>query len=148
MRYLLTWRRGIVTAAVLISVGVLVKFPIRAGSASSGQPGAPARSRTENVVLVTLDGARTQEIFGGLDLDVLRSTLPADGVVEETRAYKRYWAPTPEAARERLMPFFWTVFMAQHGSIAGNLARGSSVRVTNRHRFSYPGYAELLLGEA
>ena len=38
--------------------------------------------------------------------------------------------------------------MAQHGSIAGNVALGSSVRVTNRHRFSYPGYAELLVGEA
>jgi hypothetical protein len=148
MRHLRTWRRGIVTAAVLISVGVFVRVPVSAGSASFLQPGAAARSRTENVVLITLDGARTQEIFGGLDLDVLRSTLPKDGMVEQTRAYKRYWAPTPEASRERLMPFFWTVIMAQHGSIAGNLARGSSVRVTNRHRFSYPGYAELLLGEA
>jgi hypothetical protein len=137
-----------ITAAVLIAVGVLVRVSVSAGSVSSVQPGAPARSRTENVVLITLDGARTQEIFGGLDLDVLRSTLPKDGMVEQTRAYKRYWAATPEAARERLMPFFWTVIMAQHGSIAGNLARGSSVRVTNRHRFSYPGYAELLLGEA
>ncbi|PYR05753.1 MAG: phosphoglyceromutase, partial [Acidobacteria bacterium] len=30
------------------------------------QPAAPAGRRTENVVLVTLDGVRTQEIFGGL----------------------------------------------------------------------------------
>ncbi|PYR03304.1 MAG: hypothetical protein DMF97_02305 [Acidobacteria bacterium] len=137
-----------ITAAVLLAAGVLVRFPISAGSVSSVQPGAPGRSRTENVVLITLDGARAQEIFGGLDLDVLRSTLPNDRRAEQTRAYERYWAATPEAARVKLMPFFWTVIMAQHGSIAGNLARGSSVRVTNRHRFSYPGYAELLLGEA
>jgi Type I phosphodiesterase / nucleotide pyrophosphatase len=148
MRNLRTWRRRTITTAVLIALAVLVRFPVSAGSASSVQPGAPAGSRTENVVLITLDGARTQEIFRGLDLDILRSTLPPDGMVEQTRAYKRYWAPTPEASRERLMPFFWTVIVAQHGSIAGNLARGSSVRVTNRHRFSYPGYAELLLGEA
>ena len=38
--------------------------------------------------------------------------------------------------------------MTEHGSIAGNRARGSAVRVTNRHRFSYPGYAEILVGEA
>ena len=37
--------------------------------------------------------------------------------------------------------------MAQHGSIAGNPALGSSVRLANRHRFSYPGYSEILLGE-
>ena len=83
-----------IPAAVLIAVGVLVRFPVSAGSVSS-QPGAPARSRTENVVLITLDGARTQEIFGGLDLDVLRSTLPKDRMAEQTRAYERYWAATP-----------------------------------------------------
>ena len=38
--------------------------------------------------------------------------------------------------------------MREHGSIAGNAQRESSVTLTNRHRFSYPGYAELLLGEA
>ena len=41
--------------------------------------GPAARSQTvdpgDAVVLVTLDGARTEEIFGGLDLDVLKSTL-------------------------------------------------------------------------
>ena len=29
----------------------------------------------DNVVLITIDGARVQEMFGGLDLDILRSTL-------------------------------------------------------------------------
>jgi hypothetical protein len=38
--------------------------------------------------------------------------------------------------------------MREHGSIAGNAQLGSSVTLTNRHRFSYPGYAEVLLGEA
>jgi hypothetical protein len=148
MGHLRTWRRRIVAAAVLTAVAVVARFPVSVRSATSGQPATPGGSRTQNVVLITLDGARTQEIFAGLDLDVLRSTLPQEAMVEQTRAYKRYWAPTPEASRERVMPFLWTVIMAQHGSIAGNLARGSSVRVTNRHRFSYPGYAELLIGEA
>jgi hypothetical protein len=46
------------------------------------------------------------------------------------------------------MPFFWRELMTRHGSIAGNAARGSSVTLGNGHRFSYPGYAEILLGEA
>jgi hypothetical protein len=46
------------------------------------------------------------------------------------------------------MPFFWRSLVTEQGSIAGNRAHGSIVRVTNRHRFSYPGYAEILVGEA
>ena len=46
------------------------------------------------------------------------------------------------------MPFFWDTLMRDHGSIAGNRARGSHFGVTNRHRFSYPGYAEILTGAA
>jgi hypothetical protein len=46
------------------------------------------------------------------------------------------------------MPFFWGTLMREHGSIAGNVRAGSSVTLTNTHRFSYPGYAEILLGEA
>src|SRR5438309_6425800 len=124
---------------------------VGAGPASAPRAQAPATrqiAQIANVILITLDGVRTQEIFGGLDLDVLRSTVHRDAKVEETRAYQRYWAATPEARRERLMPFFWRALMVEHGSIAGNRSHGSAVRVTNRHRFSYPGYAEILTGEA
>lgn len=100
-----------------------------------------------NVILITLDGARLQEIFGGLDLDVLKSRLKKDQQVETTPAYTRYWAATAEERRAKVMPFFWTEWLAKHGSIAGNRARGSRFGITNRHRFSYPGYAEILTGE-
>ena len=46
------------------------------------------------------------------------------------------------------MPFFWTEWMAGHGSIAGNRVLESRFGITNTHRFSYPGYAEILTGEA
>ena len=110
-------------------------------------PADAQRAPISNVVLVTLDGARWQEIFGGLDVDILRSTV-GNRAVEDTETYRRYWAPTPEARRERLMPFFWDTLMTRHGSIAGNPALGSHVQITNTHRFSYPGYAEILTGEA
>ena len=101
----------------------------------------------DNVILITLDGARIEELFGGLDLEILRSTLRPEQKVEDSPAYRRFWADTPKARREKLLPFFWTTLMAQHGSIAGNPALGSSVKLANRHRFSYPGYSEILLGE-
>lgn len=108
---------------------------------------ARAQGRTENVILITLDGARTEEIFGGLDLEILRA-ITKDGEIEQTALYKKYWAATPEARREKLMPFFWGTLMKQHGSIAGNRALGSTVEITNTHRFSYPGYSEILTGQA
>ena len=109
------------------------------------QQGRPTPSR--NVILVTLDGVRVEEMFGGLDLAVLRSTVEK-GAVEETTSYKNFWAPTPTERRERLMPFLWRTLMTRYGSIAGNGAKGSKATITNRHRFSYPGYAEILTGQA
>jgi hypothetical protein len=107
-----------------------------------------AQTPPRNVILITLDGARHQEIFTGLDAEIVQSTLKDGQTLEQSPLYKRYWAPTPEARRAKLMPFFWTEWMAQAGSIAGNPARGSRVSLTNTHRFSYPGYAEILTGEA
>jgi Type I phosphodiesterase / nucleotide pyrophosphatase len=113
---------------------------------------APAGATTwatdaANVVLVTLDGVRIQEMFGGLDESVARA-LVKDGRVEDTPLWQRYWAPTREERRRKLMPFLWGTLLAEHGSIAGDQAAGSIVRVTNRHRFSYPGYSEIATGAA
>jgi len=103
--------------------------------------------RTERVVLVTLDGARWQEVFTGLDEALLREVTPKEVDITATQTYQRFWAATPEARRERLMPFLWRTF-ARNGAIAGNRTLGSKVTVSNRHRFSYPGYSELLTGQA
>jgi hypothetical protein len=105
-------------------------------------------SAGDNLILITLDGARTEEIFGGLDVNILRSTLSEKAVVEDQEVFKRFRGATPEARRAALMPFFWGELMTRHGSIAGNPRAGSAVTLTNTHRFSYPGYAEVLLGEA
>jgi hypothetical protein len=112
---------------------------------------APASTQapsSDRVILITLDGARVEEVFAGLDPAVFTSTLRKGQTLEDQPAYRRFWAETPQARREKLMPFFWRTLMARHGSIAGNKAAGSSVTLTNTHRFSYPGYSEILLGEA
>jgi hypothetical protein len=105
-----------------------------------------ARDNGDRVILVTVDGARTQEIFGGMDLDVFRSTLKDPATIESTETYKKFWAASPEERRRKLMPFFWSL-VSKDGSIAGDHHAGSSVRLRNGHWFSYPGYAEILLGE-
>jgi hypothetical protein len=111
---------------------------------ASQAPATP--NTTENVILVTLDGARTQEIFGGLDVDILASTLKEDQKLEAQPSYVRYWAPTQEERRQKLMPFLWQL-VSNDGSIAGDRSVGSAVQLRNRLWFSYPGYAEILLGE-
>ncbi|HMB81184.1 MAG TPA: hypothetical protein VKI43_13995, partial [Vicinamibacterales bacterium] len=107
-----------------------------------------AQSPSPSVVLVTLDGARIEELFGGLDAEIVRSQLTRGQRLEEQPIYKRFWAPTPEERRAKLMPFFWGTLMRDLGSIAGNPARGSRVHLTNAHAFSYPGYSEMLTGRA
>ena len=107
-----------------------------------------ADRRTDNIVLVTLDGARWQEVFSGLDERLLRAAGPKETDITSLAVYKRFAAATAEERRAKLLPFLWDTLMTRHGSIAGNRALGSHVSVTNQHRFSYPGYSELVTGEA
>ena len=99
------------------------------------------------LVIITLDGVRTTELFGGLDRDTYKAASKSAEWADEA-TYQSYWAETPQARREKLMPFFWGEWMSQHGSVIGNRALGSQMDLRNRHRFSYPGYSEILTGQA
>jgi hypothetical protein len=102
-----------------------------------------AQRKTENVILVTLDGFRWQEMFSGADEALMNKE---NGGVENVDALKKaFWRDTPAARRETLMPFFWSV-IAKQGQIFGNANRGSAAKVTNGKNFSYPGYNEILTG--
>jgi hypothetical protein len=107
-------------------------------------PGLPAQHRTENVVLVTLDGWRWQELFTGADSALVRQRRY---VRDTTALISQFWRASPVERRTILMPFFWNT-LAQKGQLYGNRSGGSRVDVTNTHRFSYPGYNEILLGYA
>src|SRR5258706_128465 len=85
------------------------------------------------VVLITLDGARIEEIFGGLDAAIVASQLKPGERLEDQPIHRRFWAPTAEERRAKLMPFFWGTLMREHGSIAGDPARGSRVHLANNH---------------
>jgi hypothetical protein len=95
-----------------------------------------------NVVLITLDGLRGEEVFTGAD----KRLIAADnGVKEPEKCLDSFWTEDPVERRRRLLPFLWSR-MESDGWIAGDIDRNSIVRVTNGMYFSYPGYNEILTG--
>ena len=106
---------------------------------------AEAEPRTRNVLLVTIDGLRWQEVFNGADAALFDKA--GGGVPDNTLAALRaeFWDGSPDARRRKLMPFVWQS-IAPQGQIFGNRALGSAVSVLNAERISYPGYNELLTG--
>ena len=99
--------------------------------------------KTKNLVLVTADGLRWQEAFRGID-PLLMSREDA-GMKDAEQLRASLWAESLEQRRQLLMPFLWNE-LVPHGVIFGNRDRGSTVTLRNRHRFSYPGYSEILTG--
>lgn len=100
---------------------------------------------TTHVILVTIDGLRWQDVFTGADNRMMDKDH--GGVVDLLALRKRFWRGEPEARREVLMPFLWRV-VAKDGQVFGDPALHAPAVVTNGHKFSYPGYSELLCGFA
>jgi hypothetical protein len=109
--------------------------------------GAAPADNGHNIVLVTLDGVRVQEFFGGMDPVIAKAPEAQSGIYDADVSSKRWWRETPEARREALMPFIWKT-LAPAGIVLGNQAKGSKVTVRNDQWFSYPGYSEILTGQA
>ena len=106
-------------------------------------PPARGAEASPRVVLVTLDGLRWQELFGGAQEKFFDER--AGGVRDLPGLRARYWRDTPEARREALLPFLWQV-MARQGQVFGDPQAGSPAKLTNGKKFSYPGYSEMLCG--
>lgn len=100
--------------------------------------------KTENVILITLDGMRWQEVFTGADSLLVDDT----GMIESPGSLlAEFWNVNPLVRREKLFPFFWNT-LAKEGQIYGNRAYGNFVNNQNTMWFSYPGYNEFLCGFA
>ncbi|MEI8621908.1 alkaline phosphatase family protein [Pseudoalteromonas sp. B129b] len=97
----------------------------------------------QNVVLVTLDGVRWQEVFYGADNSLINNT---DFVKKPEQLNTQFWAKTANERQQLLMPFL-TQVVAKKGIIIGDRANGSTMSVSNPWYFSYPGYNEILTGE-
>jgi len=120
------------------------------GFAPTGMSQALGAHKTENVIVVMIDGMRWQEVFRGADGGLIKTLGPdALGAPKEraARAQQLYSRATPSERRQALMPFLWTV-VATQGQIFGNRDVGSDSQVINGLNFSYPGYSERLTGFA
>jgi len=106
---------------------------------------AAAPRQTRNIILITADGLRWQDLFGGMD-PMLKDQKSA-GMDGAPGMNAKLWRDSAEERRNALMPFFWGT-LAPKGVVLGNVNKGSSVRVTNSFRVSYPGYSEILTGRA
>ena len=62
-------------------------------------------NRTENVVLVTTDGLRRQEVFGGIDKSLMHAEKA--GMKNARRLREKLWHDSAVERRKRLLPFFW-----------------------------------------
>ena len=101
-----------------------------------------SQSKTENIVIVTLDGMRWQEVFGGADSAILKNkkyTKDSSGTSND------FWLAESNERRKKLFPFLWNTVAAQ-GQLYGNRWVGNKVDNANRYWFSYPGYNEIFTG--
>lgn len=101
-----------------------------------------AQLKTENVIIITLDGFRWQEVFAGADSIIINS----EKFTEDRKGMnEKFWAGTPDERRKKLLPFFWNT-LAQQGQILGNRWHNNFVNNANPYWFSYPGYNEIFTG--
>lgn len=99
--------------------------------------------KTENIIIITTDGFRWQEVFKGLD-----SKIAGDkNFNQDDKSYinKKYKSFDDKESRKKIMPFLWSEIAAK-GQIYGNRDLGNKVDVSNPYWFSYPGYSEIMTG--
>lgn len=105
--------------------------------------GVITNAQSPNLVVITLDGTRWQEIYKGADYSLLTDTR----FVQDTALMlQQYWHEDENERRKKLMPFFWSV-IASKGQLFGNRQFDNKVNVANLYKISYPGYNEMFSGK-
>lgn len=102
-----------------------------------------AQQKIENIIVVTTDGFRWQEVFGGMDSAIAGNATFNQGKKDEIN--QQYWHNEATERRKKLWPFLWST-VASQGQIYGNRAYDNKVDNANRYWFSYPGYNEIFTG--
>lgn len=100
-------------------------------------------TKTKNLVVITLDGYRWQEVFKGADSVLLHAEK--FNTQDSIDRIRKYWRADASERRRSLMPFLWN-HLEKHGRIYGNRDLGNKVNVSNPYWFSYPGYSEIFSG--
>lgn len=103
-----------------------------------------SQQKSENVIIITLDGMRWQEIFGGID-----SSIVLDNSFNQKKSqelFEKYAGKTKTESRQKLMPNFWNIF-SKNGQIYGNRTYQNEIAVSNPYKISFPGYSEIFCGK-
>lgn len=106
---------------------------------------AASQRQTENIIIVTTDGFRWQELFGGMDSTIANNPKFNQG--DSEYLYKKYWSADADGRRKMLLPFIWNK-IGTSGQLFGNRWLGCRVDNANPYWFSYPGYSEIMTGYA
>lgn len=101
--------------------------------------------QAENIIIITTDGFRWQELFEGMDSSIANDRKFNQG--DSAYIFKKYWSNDVKERREKLLPFIWSVVEGK-GQLYGNRNYNNKVNNANPHRFSYPGYSEIMTGFA
>src|SRR3712207_6510534 len=101
---------------------------------------ARAQQQVDRLIVVSTDGLRWQEVFGGMDSGIAVQKAFNQG--DSAALFEKYGHPDAEERRKRLLPFFWNTITGQ-GQIYGNRNYGNYVNTANKYWFSYPGYNEI-----
>lgn len=101
------------------------------------------QSHAENIIIITTDGFRWQEVFGGMDSAIANQPRYNQG--DSNYIFKKYWSDSVAERRRKLLPFLWNT-VAVNGQIYGNRRFGNNVDNSNPYWFSYPGYSEIFCG--
>ena len=100
------------------------------------------KRQTENIIIVTLDGMRWQEVFNGADKELLKNKQYTK---DSAATSSKFWDDDITVRRRKLFPFLWSV-IAEKGQLYGNRQYQNEVNNANPYKFSYPGYNEIFTG--
>lgn len=127
-------------SVLLISLSLVCQSAF--GQTTASPSAASPKSR--NVIYITWDGFRWQEMFGGAQEILIAKDA---GVADIDGVKRRYWRETEVERREVLLPFVWKT-IAKRGQIFGDPSANAAAKMENTHKFSYPGYSEMFCGFA
>ena len=82
----------------------LLRMCVAVVAVAASIAGTAAQSGGSNVIIVTIDGLRWQEFFGGAQREYFKRDKNGSGGPAE----QRFWRDDADARRTALMPFVWS----------------------------------------
>src|SRR5437867_907317 len=85
---------------------------------------AQTQTPVENIIIITTDGFRWQDVFTGMDSAIAVNKKFNEG--DSAFIFNQYWDPDVKKRRAKLLPFLWSTF-STNGQLYGNRHIGNNV---------------------